>query len=90
MSTVFGCFVSLLIQWHLCDLQILDPSRKATAIRRDCLLSLSDIDGNGMQFSQSEACSEETALNLALSLSVLADCSRFSNLFLHKGISQAA
>jgi hypothetical protein len=51
---------------------------------------LSDIDGNGTQFNQSEACSEETALNLALSSSVLADCNRFSNLFLHKGMSQAA
>ena len=62
------------MQWHLWGLQILDPRRNATAILRVCLLSLSDIDGKGTQFSQSEACSEETALNLALSSSVLADC----------------
>ena len=49
-------------------------------------MSLSDIDGNGTQLSQSEACSEDTALNLALSSSVLANCRRFSNKWTKGGI----
>ena len=65
-------------------------AQSSFCIHEWCVLSLMDKDGNGTQFSQSEACFEKTAFKRALSSVVLADCMRFSDIFLHNEISHAA